>query len=108
MAEALEIYLDPILSSPDRIVNLERYVASMDSRQLTSVHPRLEKLDVPTLVGWGLGDVFFGEEWADWLARTIPGVRRVEKIPNAKLFFPEERPVETCTLIRRHWSEADV
>ncbi len=108
LAEALGVYLDPILSSPERSANLERYITSMDNRQTTSIQPQLEKLDVPTLVAWGLGDVYFAEEWADWLARTIPGVRRVEKIPNAKLFFPEERPFETCTLIRRHWSEADV
>ena len=106
-AEALEVYLDPILSSPERIANLERYVTSMDNRQTTRIRPQLEKLDVPTLVAWGLGDIYFGEEWADWLARTIPGVRHVEKIPNAKLFFPEERPFETCTLIRRHWSQMD-
>ncbi len=106
-AEALEVYLDPILSSPERIANLERYVTSMDNSQTTRIRPQLEKLDVPTLVAWGLGDVYFAEEWADWLARTIPGVRRVEKIPNAKLFFPEERPFETCTLIRGHWSDVD-
>ena len=106
-AEALEVYLDPILSSPERIANLERYVTSMDNSQTTRIQPQLEKLDVPTLVAWGLGDVYFAEEWADWLARTIPGVRHVEKIPNAKLFFPEERPFETCTLIRRHWSDVD-
>ena len=102
--EALDVYLEPVLSSPERIANLERYVASMDCAQTTSIRPQLEKLEVPTLVAWGLGDVYFGEKWADWLARTIPGVRHVEKIPRAKLFFPEERPFETCTLIRKHWS----
>jgi hypothetical protein len=30
----------------------------------------------------------------------------VEKIPRARLFFPEVRPFETCTLIRRHWTAA--
>ena len=101
--EAIEVYLDPLLSSPERIANLERYVTSMDNIQTTSIRQQLEKLDVPTLIVWGQSDVYFAEEWADWLAQTIPGVRCVEKIPNAKLFFPEERPFETCTLIRRHW-----
>lgn len=105
-AEALEVYLEPILASEERIANLERYVTSMDNRQTTRIRAQLEKLDVPTLIAWGLGDGYFGEEWADWLARSIPGVRRVEKIPNAKLFFPEERPFETNQLIRRHWSDA--
>jgi len=105
-AEALGVYLEPILASPERIANLERYVASMDNRQTTQIRGQLEKLDVPTLIAWGLGDGYFAEEWADWLARTIPGVRRVEKIPNAKLFFAEERPFETNQLIRRHWSDA--
>lgn len=106
VAGALGVYLDPILSSPERIANLERYLTAMDPRQTVGLRPQLEKLAVPTLVAWGLGDVYFGEEWADWLARTIPGVRRVEKIPNARLFFAEERPFETSTLIRRHWRES--
>jgi pimeloyl-ACP methyl ester carboxylesterase len=106
-AEAIAFYLEPVLSSEERVGNLERFVNAMDSRQTTAILPALEKLDVPTLVAWGLGDVYFAEEWADWLARTIPGVRRVEKIANARLFFPEERPFETITLIRRHWSEVE-
>lgn len=103
-AEALGVYLEPVLSSPERMADLDRYVASMDAAQTTGIRPQLEKLEVPTLVAWGLGDAFFAEAWADWLARTIPGVRHVERIPRAKLFFPEERPFETCTLIRKHWA----
>jgi pimeloyl-ACP methyl ester carboxylesterase len=106
-AEALAVYLEPVLSSPERIANLERYVACMDNQQTTGIRADLEKLEVPTLIAWGLGDVYFAEEWADWLAATIPGVRRVVKIPRAKLFFAEERPFETCTLIRDHWREVD-
>lgn len=104
-AEALEVYLEPLLASPERIAQLERFIACMDAAETTRIRPQLEKLDVPTLVAWGLGDVYFAEEWADWLARTLPGVRRVVKIPNARLFFPEERPFETSTLIRQHWQE---
>ena len=104
---ALEVYLDPLLATPERIANLERYIQGMDCRQTVSIRPQLEKLDVPTLVIWGQGDVYFGEQWADWLARTIPGVRRVVRIPRAKLFFAEERPFETTTLIRGHWRALD-
>jgi hypothetical protein len=53
-----------------------------------------------------MADVYFAPEWADWLARTIPGVRRVVRLENAKLFFPEERPYELNGWIRQHWSEA--
>ena len=105
-AEALGVYLDPVLASPERIDGLERYVASMDSTQTTSIRPQLEKLEVPTLVAWAMADVYFAPEWADWLARTIPGVRRVVRLENAKLFFPEERPYELNGWIRQHWSEA--
>jgi pimeloyl-ACP methyl ester carboxylesterase len=105
-AEAIGVYLEPVLASPERIANLERYVASMDSSQTTGIRPQLEKLEVPTLVVWAMADVYFAPEWADWLARTLPGVRRVARLDNAKLFFPEERPYELNGLLREHWKGA--
>jgi pimeloyl-ACP methyl ester carboxylesterase len=37
------------------------------------------------------------------LADTIPGVRKVEILNAARLFFPEERADEFNGLLRAHW-----
>jgi haloalkane dehalogenase len=46
----------------------------------------------PTRMVWGLKDTFFPAEWADWLHRTLHGSRRVRRLEDANLFFPEEMP----------------
>jgi pimeloyl-ACP methyl ester carboxylesterase len=81
---------------------LERAITSLDSSDLLAIEPRLGQLDVPTLVAWGTGDVFFDVRWAHWLEDTIPGVERVVEIPDAKLFYPDERADELVPLVRDH------
>jgi pimeloyl-ACP methyl ester carboxylesterase len=56
------------------------------------------------MIVWGTGDEFFGIEWARWLRDTIPGVTEVVEVPDAKLFFPEERPDALAAPLRTHWS----
>jgi pimeloyl-ACP methyl ester carboxylesterase len=60
---------------------------------------------VPTFIGWGTDDVYFGLEWGDWLARTIPGMRRHIRFEDARIFFPEERWQEFNRELRIHWGE---
>jgi hypothetical protein len=52
------------------------------------VEPLLRRLQVPTLVVWGTGDVYFSVKWAYWLRDTIPGCRKVIELEGARLFFP--------------------
>jgi pimeloyl-ACP methyl ester carboxylesterase len=83
---------------------LERAITSLDSADLLAVEPELAKLDVPTLVAWGTGDIFFDLRWAHWLKDTIPGVEQVVEIPDAKLFWPDERTDELVPHLRAHIS----
>jgi pimeloyl-ACP methyl ester carboxylesterase len=99
-------YLEP-LATPAATRNLERWFAAMQCSHTVAVEPLLRKLQVPTLIVWGTGDVFFPVQWAHWLQRTIPGMRRVIELQDAKLFFPEERPDELATALREHWSAVD-
>jgi pimeloyl-ACP methyl ester carboxylesterase len=81
---------------------LERAITSLDTSDLLAIEPQLSALQVPTLVAWGTGDVFFDVKWAHWLDETIPGVQRVVEIPDAKLFYPDERADELVSLLRVH------
>jgi pimeloyl-ACP methyl ester carboxylesterase len=90
--EVFRTYIDPLVASARSRDNFHRYWLAFDNRQTVAVEPQLRELHVPTLVVWGLDDIFFGIEWARWLERTIPGVRKVVEVPGAKLFFPEDRP----------------
>ena len=52
---------------------------------------------MPTLIVWGLKDIFFDKKWAYWLKDTIPGAKRVVEVEDGRLFFPEDRP-DTLTV----------
>ncbi len=101
--DTLRGFLEPLLTSDDRVASLERFFRSMDPRQTIEVEPLLRRLEAPTLVVWGTADIFFDVEWARWLQTTIPGCRRLVELPDAKLFFPFERPARLAVELRRHW-----
>jgi pimeloyl-ACP methyl ester carboxylesterase len=61
---------------------------------------------VPTLMVWGTGDTFFDVTTAYWLRDTIPGATGVVTVDGAKLFFPEERPMDLVPHLERHWAAA--
>ena len=61
---------------------------------------------MPTLIVWGTGDDFFELSWAYWLRDAIGGAEEVVEIPDAKLFWPDERPGDLVPHLRRHWAAA--
>jgi pimeloyl-ACP methyl ester carboxylesterase len=90
--ELIRLYLQPPLSSPQRIDAFQRYWLSFDNAHTVAIQAALKALQVPTLIVWGLKDIFFDVKWAYWLKDTIPGARRVIEVEDARLFFPEDRP----------------
>jgi pimeloyl-ACP methyl ester carboxylesterase len=76
-----------------------------DNAQTVAIHDGLKALHVPTLIVWGLQDFFFDKKWAYWLRDTIPGVRRVVEVDDARLFFPEDRPESLTGPMLRFWDE---
>ncbi len=105
--ETARTYLEPFFATSDGIKHLERFILALDNRHTVAVEPLLRRLEAPTLVVWGTGDVFFDVQWAHWLRDTIPGTRKVVEIPDAKLFFPEERPDELAAELRELWSATE-
>src|SRR5215469_12235827 len=105
--EVIRLYLQPLLSSPARIDAFGRYWLGFDNKHTVAIHDALKRLEVPTLIVWGLQDFFFDKKWAYWLKDTIPGARRVVEIENARLFFPEDRPDPLAAAVLQFWDELE-
>ena len=103
--EVIRLYLQPLLSSPQRIDSFQRYWLGFDNAQTVAIRDGLNALHVPTLIVWGLQDFFFDKKWAYWLRDTIPGVRQVVEVDDARLFFPEDRPESLTGPMLRFWDE---
>ena len=103
--EVIRLYLEPLLSSPQRIDAFARYWLGFDNRHTVAVHDALKTLTVPTLIVWGLKDIFFDVKWAYWLKDTIPGAKRVVEVEDGRLFFPEDRPDAMAKPLLEFWDE---
>jgi len=103
--DVIRLYLQPLLSSPQRIDAFQRYWLGFDNAQTVAIHGALKKLQVPTLIVWGLKDIFFDKKWAYWLKDTIPGASRVVEVEDGRLFFPEDRPDALVVPVLKFWDE---
>ncbi|MBX3501484.1 MAG: alpha/beta hydrolase [Alphaproteobacteria bacterium] len=103
--EAIRCYLQPLLSTPQRLDAFNRYWLGFDCKHTVAVHRQLKRLQVPTLIIWGLKDIFFDRTWAYWLKDTIPGARRVVEVPEGRLFLPEDLPDAFTQPMLQFWEE---
>jgi pimeloyl-ACP methyl ester carboxylesterase len=104
--EVIRLYLQPLLSSQPRIEAFQRYWLGFDNTHTVAIHSALKALQVPTLIVWGLKDIFFDKKWAYWLKDTIPGARRVIEVAEGRLFFPEDLPDTLAGPMLQFWDEA--
>jgi len=104
--DVIAVYLQPLTATAERKAQISQYVAVQDNAQTVRIEDKLKAFNRPTLILWGDKDVFFAAEWAQWLAKTIPGTRKVEILEGARLFFPEERPEVFCAAVTEHWLAA--
>jgi pimeloyl-ACP methyl ester carboxylesterase len=102
--DVIRSYLQPCFGTIERARQFERLLVSLDVGDLQAVMPQLGELTVPTLVVWGTDDAFFDVSWAYWLRDTIPGTTRVVTVDGARLFFPEERPMDLVPHLEQHWA----
>jgi pimeloyl-ACP methyl ester carboxylesterase len=104
--EVIRLYLEPLLSSQQRIEAFQRYWLAFDNVQTVAIEPALRRLNLPTLIVWGLADIFFDKKWAYWLKETIPSAERVVEVPGGRLFFPEDRPDALTGPMIAFWDKA--
>lgn len=103
---AIDQYLGPILQSVERKDLANRYALGLKPNPLAGIEGDLRKLDIPVRVVWGMSDGIFSKDNPDYLARILPRVEGVRRIPEAKLFFPEEYPHIIAEEARRLWKVA--
>jgi len=103
--ELIRLYVQPPLLSPQRIDAFQRYWLSFDNTQTVAIHAALKALQVPTLIVWGMKDIFFDVKWAYWLKDTIPGARSVIEVEDARLFFAEDRPGSLAGPMLSFWDK---
>ncbi|MGV0156331.1 alpha/beta fold hydrolase [Rhodococcus sp. GB-02] len=96
-------YLAPTLGSREGSRFMTALLSSMTPELLAPIRPLLGACEVPTIIVWGTGDIFFRRTWADWLVNLIPGAMRVVEVPGARLFFPDERAPELVDALEDHW-----
>jgi len=97
-------YLEPLIGTKDLARQYQRWIASLRNRDLAAVERALRRLIVPTLIVWGIGDIFFRPRYAHWLRDAIPGVTEVVTIDGGRLFFPDERAADLVPHLRAHWA----
>ena len=102
--DVIRSYLEPCFGTMERARQFERLLVRLDAGDLEAVTPQLREVTVPTLVVWGTGDTFFDVSWAYWLRDTIPGTTQVVTVDGARLFFPEERPMDLVPHLEQHWA----
>jgi pimeloyl-ACP methyl ester carboxylesterase len=105
--DVIGLYLRPLLSSRTRIEAFQRYWLGFNNAHTVAIHPALKGLHVPTLIVWGLQDIFFDKKWAYWLKDTIPGAKRVVEVVDGRLFFPEDRPDDLSGPMLQFWNELE-
>ncbi len=99
--EVLESYLEPFVA--DQGKGLERVLTAPSVDELIGIAPLLGAMKAPTQVAWGTADIFFAPEWAERLRELIPSVTRVTYIPEAMLFWIDERAADLVPLLRDFW-----
>jgi len=88
----LDLYLGPLVSSARRKAQIDAYAVALEPNPLAGIEAELRRSAIPVRVIWGMADRIFNPAEADYLAGLFPKSRGVRKIPEAKLFWPEEYP----------------
>jgi pimeloyl-ACP methyl ester carboxylesterase len=101
--DVLRGWVEPVAGTLERAREFQRWVAGLRPRDLLAAEPDLRELRAPTLIVWGTGDQFFDVKWAYWVRDLIPGATEVVEVPDARLFFPHERPADLAEPLLRFW-----
>ena len=102
----IEAYLRPLVKNADSLSDFQRFLAAFDNKHTLAIESGLKKLKAPALIVWGTDDVYFPVAWGRWLAKTLPGTRRLVELMGARIFFPEERWAEFNRELRDFWENA--
>jgi pimeloyl-ACP methyl ester carboxylesterase len=98
-AESVAEYLRPLRGDAAARQAFRAFLLSGSARHTMAVAPGLRTLACPALVLWAAEDHHLPVRWAERLARDIPQAR-LEVLPGAGHFWPEENPGPFAARIR--------
>jgi pimeloyl-ACP methyl ester carboxylesterase len=104
--ETFDMYLGPIVATPQRKALADAYALGLDPNPLAGVEPLLKRSRIPTRIIWGTGDTIFKGSDPDYLDRTLGNSKGVRRIEGANLFFPEEFPDVIAEEAKKLWGIA--
>lgn len=90
--ETIDTYLAPLVRSAERKSLANAYAAALAPNPLAGIESSLKRCQVATRIVWGTSDTIFAPADGEYLARTVGNSLGIRKVPEAKLFFPEELP----------------
>lgn len=101
--ETIATYATPLVSSPLRRAQYHAFHLALKPNPLTGVEATLKRSRVPVRIVWGMADDIFLPADADYLDRLFPQSQGIRRVPEGKLFFPEEFPDVIAEEARRLW-----
>ena len=102
--ETIDTYFRPVVASSTRMSQLNEYLVALGTNDLVAVRKDLQAWKGAARLVWGVKDPIFGVQWAEWLDRTLSNSRGIRRIPDAKLFFPEEMPDIIAEEAKQLWN----
>jgi pimeloyl-ACP methyl ester carboxylesterase len=103
---AIEQYLRPLVGSAQRKALVNQYLIALESNPLEGLEPVLGTRKVPARIVWGMADPIFSKDNPEYLREILLQVTGIRRIPNGKLFFPEEYPDVIAEEARVLWGQA--
>ena len=101
---AVDMYLGPLLASAERKAQVNAYAVALSPNPLAGIEVKLRRLQVPTRIIWGMKDDIFDPRMPDYLDDILPRSQGVRRVPEGKLFWPEEYPEIIEAEARRLWA----
>lgn len=102
--EAIDYHLGPLVSTPKRKALVHAYALGLEPNVLQGVAAGLKRSRMPVRIVWGMADTIFAPADADYLDRAFGNSRGVLRLPDSKLFWPEERPDVIAAEALHLWS----
>ncbi|HYG06235.1 MAG TPA: alpha/beta fold hydrolase [Stenotrophomonas sp.] len=102
--DAIDMYFGPLLSTQLRTDIAHAYAMALARNALIGVGAALRQSHVPVRVVWGMADSIFDSRNADYLEQAFGNPRGVRRLPDSKLFWPEERPDIIAAEARALWN----
>lgn len=104
--ETIAYYFAPLVSSPLRREQYAAFHEALVPNPLAGIEASLKRSRVPVRIVWGTADDIFSQADADYLDHLFPGSEGIRRVPEGKLFFPEEFPDLIAQEAARLWRVA--